>query len=131
MRRADQLVFSILAGSDTDATRGWMRTMPKVPYTHVLVAFVALLLILLSPGTARAQAQKSAPLGLTPPMGWNSWNTFGCDVDEVMIRQMADAMVASGMKDAGYEYINIDDCWHGKRDADGNIQPDPRPSLPA
>ncbi len=126
MRRADQLVFSILAGSDTGATPGWMRTMHKVPYTHVRIAFVALLLILLSPGTACAQAQKSAPLGLTPPMGWNSWNTFGCDVDEAMIRQMADAMVASGMKDAGYAYINIDDCWHGKRDADGNIQPDPK-----
>ena len=73
-----------------------------------------------------ALAQKSPQLALTPQMGWNSWNTFGCNVDEKMIRQMADAMVASGMKDAGYEYINIDDCWHGTRDADGNIRPDPK-----
>lgn len=65
-------------------------------------------------------------LALTPPMGWNSWNKFGCNVDEDMIKQMADAMVSSGMKDAGYTYINIDDCWHGDRDAQGFIQPDPK-----
>ncbi|HEU4520747.1 MAG TPA: glycoside hydrolase family 27 protein [Thermoanaerobaculia bacterium] len=63
-------------------------------------------------------------LALTPPMGWNSWNHFGCNVDEALIRETADAMVASGMKDAGYQYINIDDCWHGERDALGFIQPD-------
>ncbi|MCR6686962.1 alpha-galactosidase Aga27 [Pseudoxanthomonas sp.] len=73
-----------------------------------------------------ALAQKSDQVARTPQMGWNSWNTFGCNVDERMIREMADAMVASGMKDAGYEYINIDDCWHGTRDADGNIRPDPK-----
>jgi alpha-galactosidase len=59
-------------------------------------------------------------------MGWNSWNKFGCDVDETLIRRMADAMVASGMKDAGYDYVVIDDCWHGERDARGDIQPDPK-----
>lgn len=75
--------------------------------------------------SAPALAQKSTQLARTPQMGWNSWNTFGCNVDEKMIRQMADAMVASGMKDAGYEYVNIDDCWHGTRDAAGNIRPDP------
>ncbi len=53
-----------------------------------------------------APARKSAGLAETPPMGWNSWNTFGCKVDARLIRQMADAMVASGMKEAGYEYIN-------------------------
>src|SRR5690349_13236210 len=63
-------------------------------------------------------------LALTPPMGWNSWNKFACNVDEAMIRQMADAMVSSGMKDAGYNYINIDDCWHGTRDSLGFIHPD-------
>ena len=72
-----------------------------------------------------APARKSAGLAETPPMGWNSWNTFGCKVDARLIRQIADAMVASGMKEAGYEYINIDDCWHGGRDADGFIQADP------
>ena len=58
-------------------------------------------------------------------MGWNSWNKFGCNVDEKMIRDMADAMVTSGMKDAGYNYIVIDDCWQVSRDAQGNIVPDP------
>ncbi|WP_286804143.1 MULTISPECIES: glycoside hydrolase family 27 protein [unclassified Marinimicrobium] len=69
-----------------------------------------------------ANAEKFPHLADTPAMGWNSWNTFDCNVDESMIREMADAMVESGMKAAGYEYINIDDCWHGERDAQGNIQ---------
>ncbi len=63
-------------------------------------------------------------LALTPPMGWNSWNKFACNVDETLIRQTADAMVSNGMKDAGYTYINIDDCWHGDRDSLGFIHPD-------
>jgi alpha-galactosidase len=63
-------------------------------------------------------------LALTPPMGWNSWNKFSCNVDENLIRQTAIAMVESGMKDAGYTYINIDDCWHGDRDSLGFIHPD-------
>jgi alpha-galactosidase len=54
-------------------------------------------------------------------MGWNSWNKFAGRVDDAAVRAMADAMVASGMKDAGYEYINIDDTWEGERDAAGNI----------
>ncbi|MFA3782234.1 glycoside hydrolase family 27 protein [Melioribacteraceae bacterium 4301-Me] len=70
-------------------------------------------------------AQKFEGLAKTPPMGWNSWNKFGCNVSEDLIRQMADAMVASGMKDAGYQYIVIDDCWHGYRDSLGFIHPDP------
>lgn len=74
---------------------------------------------------AAAQAQKFGGLAATPPMGWNSWNNFHCDVDEDLIRETAEAMVASGMKDAGYEYVNIDDCWHGERDELGFIRPDP------
>lgn len=70
-------------------------------------------------------SQKFENLALTPPMGWNSWNKFGCNVDENLIREIADAMVASGMKAAGYQYIVIDDCWHGERDQFGFIQPDP------
>lgn len=69
-------------------------------------------------------AKKFEQLATTPQMGWNSWNTFGCNVDEKMIREMADAMVATGMRDAGYVYINIDDCWHGQRDERGFIHPD-------
>lgn len=64
-------------------------------------------------------------LARTPPMGWNSWNKFACDVNEQLIREMADAMVTSGMKDAGYVYLVIDDCWQIDRDAQGNILPDP------
>ncbi len=61
----------------------------------------------------------------TPPMGWNSWNKFGCNVSETLIREVADAMVSSGMKDAGYRYVVIDDCWQVRRDANGTIVPDP------
>lgn len=64
-------------------------------------------------------------LARTPPMGWNSWNKFACAVNEQLIREMADAMVTSGMKDAGYVYLVIDDCWQIDRDAQGNILPDP------
>ena len=47
----------------------------------------------------------------TPPMGWNSWNKFGCNVSEKLIMDMADKMVETGVKDAGYQYVVIDDCW--------------------
>ncbi|WP_374048156.1 glycoside hydrolase family 27 protein [uncultured Parabacteroides sp.] len=63
-------------------------------------------------------------LAQTPPMGWNSWNKFGCNVSESLLKEIADAMVTSGMKDAGYEYIVIDDCWQVGRDEQGNIQVD-------
>ena len=61
----------------------------------------------------------------TPPMGWNSWNKFGCNVSEKLIMDMADKMVESGMKDAGYQYVVIDDCWQVERDSLGFIQADP------
>jgi alpha-galactosidase len=64
-------------------------------------------------------------LALTPPMGWNSWNKFGCDINEKLIREAADAVVSTGMKDAGYQYVVIDDCWQVSRDAQGNIVPSP------
>jgi len=59
-------------------------------------------------------------------MGWNSWNKFACNVSEQLIREAADSMVSSGMKDAGYQYIVIDDCWQIGRDTQGNIIPDPK-----
>jgi alpha-galactosidase len=68
-------------------------------------------------------AQKFENLALTPPMGWNSWNKFACDVHESTIKQMADAMVSSGMRDAGYRFIIIDDCWSGGRDSLGFLFP--------
>ena len=75
--------------------------------------------------TMNAFAQKFDDLAKTPPMGWNSWNKFGCNVSEKLIIGMADAMVESGMQDAGYEYIVIDDCWQVDRDENGNIVVDP------
>jgi alpha-galactosidase len=71
-------------------------------------------------------ARPANGLALVPPMGWNSWNHFGCDISEATIRMEADAMVSSGMKDAGYQYVVVDDCWHGERDGQGNIQADPQ-----
>lgn len=65
-------------------------------------------------------------LAKTPPMGWNTWNKFGCNVSEKLMKEMADEMVNSGMRDAGYEYIVIDDCWQVGRDSLGNIIPDPK-----
>ncbi|HEU5403169.1 MAG TPA: glycoside hydrolase family 27 protein [Terriglobales bacterium] len=61
-------------------------------------------------------------LARTPPMGWNSWNYFKSRVDDQVVREIADAMVSSGMRDAGYQYINIDDTWEAGRDAQGNIR---------
>jgi len=80
------------------------------------------------PAHAHETLQLNTPkpnIAPTPPMGWNSWNKFACNVSEQLIRQQADGMAASGMKDAGYQYIVIDDCWQKSRDADGNIQADP------
>jgi alpha-galactosidase len=71
--------------------------------------------------TFPAIAQKDG-LAARPPMGWNSWNHFHRQVDDAIIRAQAEAMVSSGMRDAGYLYINIDDTWEGERDAKGNIQ---------
>src|SRR6266851_10335224 len=59
----------------------------------------------------------------TPPMGWNSWNHFACKVTDADVRAAADAIASNGMKDAGYTYVNVDDCWQGKRDEHGMIQP--------
>jgi alpha-galactosidase len=85
----------------------------------VFALFVQIRLLAQNPGV-------SANLALTPPMGWNSWNKFACNVSEDLIKGMADAMVKSGMKDAGYQYVVIDDCWQVERDKDGNIVADPQ-----
>ncbi|HEU0065829.1 MAG TPA: glycoside hydrolase family 27 protein [Sphingomonas sp.] len=64
-------------------------------------------------------------LALNPPMGWNSWNKFACDITEAKVRETADAMASNGMRDAGYRYIVVDDCWQSKRDASGTMMADP------
>jgi alpha-galactosidase len=77
-----------------------------------------LLAVLFMSSTLFAQ---STTLAATPPMGWNSWNLFAGRVNDADVRAAADAMISSGMKDAGYIYVNIDDTWQGERDAQGNI----------
>lgn len=76
--------------------------------------------------TLMVNAQKWEGVADTPQMGWNSWNKFQGNINEELIMGIADAMVETGLRDAGYQYINLDDCWHGKRDADGFIQADPQ-----
>ena len=79
--------------------------MKKTLFTLMVIVLMAL--------TATAQNNKPKPITQedfealcpTPPMGWNSWNKFGCNVSEQLLMEAADALVASGMKDAGYEYI--------------------------
>jgi alpha-galactosidase len=66
-------------------------------------------------------ARTANGLALTPPMGWNSWNRFACNIDEATVRAVAEAMVTSGMRDAGYACVVVDDCWQGPRDARGFI----------
>lgn len=62
-------------------------------------------------------------LAMTPPMGWNSWNVWGCNIDAQKIRDAADRLVATGLAAKGYNYVVIDDCWQGERDAQGELQP--------
>ncbi|ANN20630.1 alpha-galactosidase [Amycolatopsis orientalis] len=76
-------------------------------------------------GLVTAPEARALPdgLALTPPMGFNNWNTTGCEVDEKLIRDTADIFVSRGLKAAGYEYVNVDDCWaEPQRDAEGRLQ---------
>ena len=96
------------------------------PSRHLLI-FLALIVF----GFSAQPSANALDNGLarTPPMGWNSWNKFACDgLNEKVVRETADTMVANGMKDAGYEYVNLDDCWQAPitagttgRDENGNI----------
>jgi alpha-galactosidase len=99
----------------------------SIPRLSPVLAFLACLLVAISATllATPASAQSSASLAQTPPMGWNSWNKFGCNVSDKLIREMADAMVSTGMQAAGYQYVNIDDCWQVSRDASGTIVADP------
>lgn len=97
----------------------YVRIIIKINYFKMKkrIFFVIVAAFLMS----NLSAQKFEKLALTPPMGWNSWNKYACDVSEKLIMNMADAMVSGGMKDAGYEYIVIDDCWQVGRDKNGEI----------
>ena len=83
-----------------------------------------LLVLLTALAVLPASAQKYPHLGDSPQMGWSTWNKFQGNINEEVIKSIADAMVASGLRDAGYTYINIDDCWHGQRDSNGFITSD-------
>jgi len=94
-----------------------------------LVAVLAIVATTVAGAALAAVSPVSAAPGspaVRPPLGWNSWNTFGCDIDEVKIRAAADAMVSSGMRAAGYEYVVVDDCWQATtRDGAGKLRSDP------
>ncbi len=98
-------------------------------FTLVLISSVAQLAYAAPPRLAvpsRSLASQAADV-LTPPMGWTSWNHFACrSISETNMKAQAEAMVASGMRDLGYRYINIDDCWQSSRSANGIIQADPQ-----
>jgi alpha-galactosidase len=85
--------------------------------SRILVLFFALIVFV----TPNVRAQ--SPVALTPPMGWNSWNHFACKVTAADVRHAAEQIASNGMKEAGYVYVNVDDCWEAGRDAQGRIQP--------
>ena len=97
---------------------------------QIIVSLFLSAILALQPalGETTQEVVNKAPdgLALTPPMGWNSWNKFACNVNEKIVRDTAKSMVSSRMRDAGYEYVVIDDCWQGPRDANGFITADPQ-----
>lgn len=86
-----------------------------------IAAALCLLGMVAAPPSSSAQQ-----LAQTPPMGWNSWNHFGRNVTDANVREAADMLVATGMRDAGYIYVNIDGSWEGYRDANGVLHPNPQ-----
>ena len=94
------------------------------PTRRVITTATLTLAAFLLAAAARTERRHDNGLARTPPMGWNSWNHFGCNVSASLIREVADAMAASGMRDAGYQYVTIDDCWQVGRDAKGVIVAD-------
>src|SRR4051812_22673990 len=98
-----------------------------MPRTALFACALAVALAVQPVVVQQASAAARVPantLATTPPMGWNSWNKFNCGIDETKIKAAADGLVSSGMRDAGYRYVNIDDCWaEHDRDASGNLVP--------
>jgi alpha-galactosidase len=90
------------------------------------LGLLALLGMVQPANSPRASAQTTERLN-APPMGWNSWNAFGCDIDETKIKSQAQAIAQNGMLEVGYQFVVMDDCWAAKsRDAQGNLQADPQ-----
>ena len=92
---------------------------------HIMAATLFVLVGIFLARPVSAQIQRDS-LAQTPPMGWNSWNKFACNVSEDLIKSVADAIATDGMKDAGYQYVVIDDCWQVSRDDNGFIVADPQ-----
>lgn len=99
-----------------------LNNMRRVFFFIAVVAMMATSAFAQQP-TATTERGKLAP---TPPMGWMTWNMFKGDISEQLIKETADAMVESGLRDAGYKYVFIDDLWQGGRDNRNNIIPDPK-----
>lgn len=98
---------------------------PLTWFIAVVTAIAASLIVLTGAPSAVRAATPVVPI-TAPPMGWNSWNKFACDIDENLIRQTADAIIANNLDDLGYVYVNIDDCWMAStRDAQGRLQAHP------
>jgi alpha-galactosidase len=94
---------------------------------HWLLGMVGIAVVTLVVADCRPAAALDDGLARTPPMGWNSWNSFQGNVSEALVKATADAMVSTGMKDAGYQYVNIDDCWcERQRAANGDYVADPK-----
>jgi alpha-galactosidase len=83
----------------------------RLPLRPLVAGLHAGVLVAPAPALATAPDQRAEALALTPPMGFNNWNAFGCDVSATLIEQTADVLVSSGLAAAGYRYVNIDDCW--------------------
>src|SRR5690348_10309160 len=97
-----------------------MRILPRLAVAPLFLAAIAVSGQSTSSHKSGPKAQSATPqVSQTPPMGWNSWNYFAERVTDKDIRDSADQIAASGMKDAGYVYVNIDDTWEGKRDENG------------
>ncbi|WP_433209446.1 NPCBM/NEW2 domain-containing protein [Dactylosporangium sp. CS-047395] len=102
------------------------RALNTAATTLLLVAAASIPLAVTGASPAAAAATPQPGPLTAPVMGWNSWNRFGCNIDENLIKATADAMVSTGLRDSGYTYVDIDDCWMaGTRDAQGRLRPDP------
>ncbi len=112
MREAKEVKPEYRPGATNGLSMRWTTFAAGVAFMAVLTA-----------GSACAQGPKQAA---TPPMGWNTWYAFGCHDTEAQVESVVDAMAANGMRAAGYEYVSLDDCWQGKRDAEGRIQTNER-----
>ena len=97
--------------------------MIRVKTGSMSVLTVACVAVSIFSGQTASIALAQRDLAATPPMGWNSWNHFAEKVSDADVRAAADAIVANGMRDAGYIYVNVDDTWEGQRDAQGKIHP--------